>query len=112
MNTHAPVTREQLAELVHRLSPSRADTTRNEWVKVGQAIHDADSGDYGFALFEQFSRQSPKFNPANFRSTWKSFTPGRGITVGSLIHFGRWADSGAAVSAEFGASREGRGGSE
>jgi hypothetical protein len=40
MNTHAPVTREQLAELVNRLSLSHADTTRNDWVKVGQAIHD------------------------------------------------------------------------
>lgn len=82
--THTKPTAEQLAALVGRLNQSRADNY-HEWVQAGMAIHDADSGDFGFQLFDQFSRQSPKYNEKSVRAKWKSFRPG-GVTVGTLIH--------------------------
>lgn len=84
MTTYTRPTPDQLASYVHRLSSSRADATRNEWVKIGMAIHDGDSSEYGYGLFEDFSRQSDKFDPRDCWATWKSFKPGR-ITVATLI---------------------------
>ena len=86
---HAPLTSDELATLVRRLSPSRADAPRDEWVKIGMAIKSANSGDTGFALFDEFSRQSPKYKPSAVRDTWRSIRPDGGYTVGSLI---RWAN--------------------
>lgn len=89
MTIHPPITSDELATLVRRLSPSRANAPRDEWVKIGMAIKSANSGDTGFALFDEFSRQSPKYKASAVRSTWRSIRPDGGYTVGSLIH---WAN--------------------
>src|ERR687884_2242280 len=83
---HPTVTYDELVALVHRLSPSRADGSRDEWVKIGMAIHSVDSSERGYDLFAEFSCTSPKFNEKDCRATWRSFKTGSGITVASLIH--------------------------
>lgn len=85
MNRTPPTTAE-LQQLVARLAPHRADATRNDWIKVGMAIHHADSSDVGYGLWEDFSRQSPKFNLKDCQRAWKSFKPGA-VTFATLIKF-------------------------
>lgn len=76
----------ELRTLVQRLSPSRAAASHDEWVKIGMAIHSANSSDMGFQLWEEFSRQCPeKYDPVSLRTAWKSFRPGS-VGIGTLIH--------------------------
>ncbi len=46
-------------------------------------------GKVGLALREVWSQQSPNCEPGVCRGKWRTFTPGRGLTLGSLRY---WAD--------------------
>jgi AAA domain/Primase C terminal 2 (PriCT-2) len=93
MNTHPSPTADELHTLVNRLDPRRADAPRQEWVKIGMAIHGADSSDIGYRLWEDFSQQSPKFNAKDCRAAWKSFKPGA-VSVATLIKYANDDDPG------------------
>jgi len=80
---------EAAARSLSRYRASNGDA----WLAVGMAIHDADSTERGWALFDEFSRQCPeKYNEHNNRTRWDSFTAGDGIEIGTLFWYAN-ADS-------------------
>jgi hypothetical protein len=58
---------------------------REIWRNVGMALNDA-YGDAGFAVWAEWSASSAKYNAADQEKNWRSFTPGGGITIGTLFH--------------------------
>lgn len=75
--------REQLIALLRGLDP---DMGRDDWVRVGMAIHHEFGGsEEGFALWDAWSRQGKKYVGSDMRACWNSFTPGSGITGQSLV---------------------------
>jgi hypothetical protein len=63
------------------------DMNRDDWIKVGMAIHHETNGDLaGLDLWDEWSRGSVKYNDrTELETCWRSFhdVPG-GVTVGSL----------------------------
>jgi len=74
------------AKNLERLHPGRCDNYQ-EWVTVGMAL--SELGQVGLALWEDWSKQSAKYEPGVCAKKWMSFTPGDGVTLASLRH---WAD--------------------
>jgi putative DNA primase/helicase len=65
------------------------DLPHTEWIKLGYAVHDYDSGSTGKSLFESWSQQGSKWDDAAQRSIdaiWNSASEGSGVTVASLVH--------------------------
>ena len=52
------------------------------------AIH-SETGDAGFDLWDEWSRQAPSYKASDARAVWRSFKPGRGVTIGTLYHLAR-----------------------
>jgi hypothetical protein len=50
-----------------------ANDAREDWLKVGMAIHALDSGQDGYTLWESWSSTSPKFDPQDQARVWFSF---------------------------------------
>jgi hypothetical protein len=63
------------------LSRYRADS-RDDWLKIGMALK-ADLGESGFSLWDDWSRQSEKYNPKDQRTIWRSFKRS-GVTIATL----------------------------
>jgi len=62
------------------------DMGRKEWVEIGMALHDWDSSQAGLGMWREWSRQSKtKFVEGECETNWASFTPGKGITIGTLF---------------------------
>ncbi len=59
-----------------------ADLPRDEWVRVGMAVHDAG---IQFEDFDQWSCKAPNYDAKAARSTWRSFKPGKGVGAGTLF---------------------------
>ena len=75
--------RSQLVDLLKTLDP---DMGRDDWIRVGMAIHHEYGGsEEGFRLWDAWSRQGEKYVGSDMRACWSSFTPGSGITANSLI---------------------------
>jgi hypothetical protein len=72
-----------------RLAPWRADDygVDGGWVAVGMAL--AELGAAGLALWEEWSKRSPKYTPGECARKWGTFKPGAGKRLGSLKY---WAD--------------------
>lgn len=95
---------EQVEGLLDSLDP---DMTRDEWIRVGMAVHHETESSYdGFALWDQWSAQGGKYpGEEALQSQWDSFTrrqgPGqRQVTMASVIKMAKEAASGpASVSA-------------
>jgi hypothetical protein len=58
---------------------------REIWCNIGMALNDA-FGDAGREVWAQWSASSAKYNAADQDKIWRSFTPGGGITIGTLFH--------------------------
>jgi hypothetical protein len=58
---------------------------REIWRNVGMALNDA-YGDSGRGVWAEWSASSTKYNTADQDKNWRSFTPGGGITIGTLFH--------------------------
>ena len=81
-----------------------------DWLTVGMALHDAQSkGELpgGFDLWKTWSRNDRRHKPNDCKKRWKGFTPGKGITLGTLWHMAKshgWnppvADSAAVYAAQ------------
>lgn len=54
-----------------------------EWVKVGMSL--AKLGDTGLALWDEWSRQSPKYQEGDCERKWRTFKPGGGRNLGSIF---------------------------
>jgi hypothetical protein len=90
----------KIAGLKHQDAPSRelveeavghignTDLAYDEWIKVGLALYAA-LGDGGRDLWEYWSAQSAKNDPAYSAAKWDSFTAVRSVTVGTLFWMAR-----------------------
>lgn len=66
------------------------DISRDEWVSVGMAIHDAgvklQQMDEAFSLWDEWSQGSDKYKgERDLMNAWRSFRPNAGIGAGSLF---------------------------
>ncbi len=59
--------------------------SREEWIRIGMALHSEFPGDEGFAAFDHWSKQAESYDAKNARAVWKSFKPGGGVSIGTLI---------------------------
>lgn len=57
---------------------------RERWLRVGMALK-SELGTAGFDMFDSWSRGAANFNAKAVKSAWKSFKPGGGITIATLI---------------------------
>ncbi|KAJ3082128.1 hypothetical protein HK102_001893 [Quaeritorhiza haematococci] len=83
-------TQDRLKEVekhVKKLSADRA-IDRQSWIEVGMAIHHATDGE-GMELWDEFSRRAGPYDRDVLETQWDSFKHGSGITIGSLIHWGK-----------------------
>jgi hypothetical protein len=58
-----------------------------KWLSVGIALKNS-LGDAGFALWDNWSQQSEKYDPDNIQYKWENMKP-REITLGSLIYWSK-----------------------
>jgi hypothetical protein len=68
-----------------------SDLHYDEWLGFGMALNDWDQV-AGLPIFLDWSRQSSKFDEAETRRKWDSFSPGGGLTIASV--FKRAMDNG------------------
>jgi putative DNA primase/helicase len=73
-----------LSELAQALEYIPADDREN-WVRMGMALHSEYPGTDGRELFMQWSASAPNFSKTGARDTWKSFKPGGRVRIGTLI---------------------------
>lgn len=69
---------------------------RGKWVSIGMAIK-SEFGDLGRSIWDEWSRQSEKYNEKSASSVWKSIKSTGGVTLGTLYHEAKsngWADDG------------------
>jgi primase-like protein len=74
------------------LNPRRADPYMDAdggWIEVGMALHSLDSSGIMCSAWDQWSRQSDRYEEGACAEKWTTFSAGGGIGVGSLIH---WAE--------------------
>ncbi len=64
---------------------------REVWLSVGMALHSASPGEYGFALWVEWSKTTTKgnFSLRDCKKVWGSFKPEGGITVGTIEKLAR-----------------------
>jgi len=86
----------EVAELLDYIDPDAGGY--DQWVKVLAALHDhTGGGGDGLALADQWSARGTKYKPGEVRSKWLGFTPGGGVTIGTVAALAR--QGGADLSA-------------
>jgi putative DNA primase/helicase len=68
------LTPQQVADLRATLATISSDD-REVWVNVGWALSTV--AEHGFAIWDEWSQRSPKYDPADARRVWASFDPGK-----------------------------------
>ncbi|MDV3002703.1 MAG: hypothetical protein N5P05_004358 (plasmid) [Chroococcopsis gigantea SAG 12.99] len=68
------------------LSTSRADYYE-DWIKVGMALKSV--SDSLLPDWENWSRGSSKYKPGECDKKWRSFSPDKGVTLGTLAHMAK-----------------------
>lgn len=71
-------------EIAEALSYIDAGCDRETWVRMAMAVK-SELGDGGFTVWNDWSRQSDKYNSKDARDTWKSVKSHGGIGIGTLI---------------------------
>lgn len=71
-------------EIAEALSYIDAGCDRETWVRMAMAVK-SELGDGGFTVWNDWSRQSDKYNSKDARDTWKSVKRHGGIGIGTLI---------------------------
>lgn len=71
-------------EIAEALSYIDAGCDRESWVRMAMAVK-SELGDGGFTVWNDWSRQSDKYNSKDARDTWKSVKRHGGIGIGTLI---------------------------
>lgn len=57
---------------------------RERWLRIGMALK-SELGEPGFDLFETWSESAANFDSKAVKASWKSFKPGGGVTIATLI---------------------------
>ena len=97
-----PINPQRLRDVHDALQHIPADD-RETWVQVGQAINNEMPGHEGFALWDAWSQQSPKYDAQDLLRVWRSFKP-RGLagvglnTVFKMAQDSGWKNQGPAVA--------------
>lgn len=73
--------------LLAHIAPWRADDYQ-QWVHVGMACKVA-AGDDGFAAWDRWSANSPKYDPEVVRRKWEALRPNGSLSAGTLVHLAR-----------------------
>ncbi len=77
------------AEVRRALALITDSDDRDQWLKIGMALHAEFSGsDEGFDLWSHWSRQSLKFDERDQRQKWKSFRRS-GVGIGTLFEIAK-----------------------
>lgn len=85
--TEVPERRAGLPELKELLQHQDPDMSRDDWVRVGMALHHETGGDVeGFELWDKWSQGSKKYKDVrDLHAVWRSFHDSpNSVTVGSL----------------------------
>jgi Primase C terminal 2 (PriCT-2)/Family of unknown function (DUF5906) len=84
-----PLTSEEVESLLAAISLPPVNN-RDLWTEVLRAVQDwGDKSEESWSLFDEWSSTQPGYNQQKNRTTWESFHPGGGITVGTLIKIAR-----------------------
>jgi putative DNA primase/helicase len=73
-------------DLFDALNAVSPDIPRDEWVRVGMALHAAGAD---FDDFNAWSSRGATYSAQSCRDTWRSFRAGRGIGAGTLFSIAR-----------------------
>lgn len=79
-----PIDPETVLELRQAFPYIPMDGYQN-WLMVGQALHNEHHGQQGFGLWIEASRLASNFDPAECKRKWLSFTPDKGLTIRSIF---------------------------
>jgi hypothetical protein len=60
---------------------------RDTWITAGMALK-SEFSDYGFTLFDEWSKQAANYDSRAVSSVWRSFKGGN-VSIGSLIHLAK-----------------------
>ena len=75
-----------LPELLSALRAISPDCDRKTWIEVGMGVHAAGLPE-GFQLWNEWSKQSAKYNVKEMPAQWRSFKDNpQGITVATVFH--------------------------
>jgi len=83
---------DQVRSLLSRLSIDRCNAYKG-WIEVGMAL--SELGGDGLLLWDEWSKHSTKYRPGECADKWRSFIPGHGLNIGSLVF---WADQDSPLS--------------
>ena len=79
---------EKVLDILARLDPS---VTNHEWVRIGMALHDWHPTK-GLELWEEWSKTGTNYEEGETAKRWKSFKPGGGVTMGTILFMAKEAD--------------------
>lgn len=63
-----------------------ANLPRDEWARLGMAVHSEFSDETGFDLFDTWSSTAANYDARACRDAWKSFKPSGPVGIGTLLH--------------------------
>ena len=78
-----PTSEQEITNALTFISP---DCGRKQWIDIGMAIHNAD---LPFSVWDNWSKQSEKYNHNEMATQWHSFEHDGGITLGTLFSHAR-----------------------
>lgn len=77
-------------QVVEALEHVDADLPYQDWLRVGMAVYDWDSGSKGKSIFERWSRTNPKWEESrgqpHIDDLWENDSPNGDVSVGTLIY--------------------------
>jgi len=90
LNAEASLERDmQLASEAMWALPPEATDDYDIWITIGQSLHSLD--DSMLDQWDEWSKQSDKYQPGECQKRWKTFDKGGARTLGSLIHHAKEA---------------------
>ena len=72
------------------LAAINPDLPRDEWIRIGMALK-TELGDAGFALWDEWSRGSPKYENAVMLTQWRNISMLGKVSIGSLFWYAQRA---------------------
>ena len=79
---------EKVLSILERLDPS---VNNHGWVRIGMALHDWHPTK-GLELWEGWSKAGTNYEEGETAKRWRSFKPGGGVTMGTILFMAKEAD--------------------